>query len=93
MISVEDRALIRRLGADGVPQRRVARDMGIGWGRVVREVSSEGLPKYQRLAVPETSAFEAALEQWRTTCTVAREASSPSAKKTSGRHGRDRSNG
>ena len=32
MISVEDWALIRRLVADGVPQRQVARQLGIGAG-------------------------------------------------------------
>jgi Trp operon repressor len=40
VISVEDWALIRRLVADGVPQRQVARDLGIGRATVARAVAS-----------------------------------------------------
>lgn len=48
---MEDWALIRRLVADGVPQRQVARDLGIGRATVARAVASEGPPKYERAAV------------------------------------------
>lgn len=49
---MEDWALIRRLVADGVPQRQVARDLGIGRETVRRAVASDGPPKYERPAVP-----------------------------------------
>lgn len=49
---MEDWALIRRLVADGVPQRQVARDLGIGRETVRRALASDGPPKYQRPAVP-----------------------------------------
>lgn len=52
MISVEDWALIRRLVAEGVPKRQVARDLGIGRATVDRAVASERPPKYERPAVP-----------------------------------------
>jgi hypothetical protein len=45
---VEDWALIRRLVAEGVPQRQVARDLGIGRSTVGRAVASQGPPKYER---------------------------------------------
>lgn len=49
---MEDWALIRRLVADGVPQRQVARDLGVGRATVARAVASDGPPKYERPAVP-----------------------------------------
>ena len=49
---MEDWALIRRLVADGVPQRQVARDLGVGRATVARAVASFGPPKYERPAVP-----------------------------------------
>jgi transposase len=49
---VEDWALIRRLVADGVPQRQVARDLGVGRATVARAVASCRPPKYERPAVP-----------------------------------------
>ncbi|MFD7161178.1 helix-turn-helix domain-containing protein [Kribbella sp. NPDC059898] len=49
---MEDWALILRLVADGVPQRQVARDLGVGRSTVARAVASDGLPKYERVAVP-----------------------------------------
>lgn len=52
MISLEDWALIRRLVADGISQRQVARDLGIGRATVARAVTSDGPPKYERTAVP-----------------------------------------
>jgi IS30 family transposase len=60
VISVEDWALIRRLVADGVPQRQVARDLGIGRSTVARAVASDVPPKYERkpAAVTSFSRFE-----------------------------------
>jgi hypothetical protein len=52
---VEDWALIRRLVADGVPQRQVARDLGIGRSTVARAVASRVPPKYERRPVAVTS--------------------------------------
>jgi hypothetical protein len=51
VISVEDWALIRRLVADGVPRRQVARQLGIGRSTVDRAVASDRPPKYERAAV------------------------------------------
>lgn len=59
VISVEDWALIRRLVADGVPQRQVARQLGIGRSTVARAVGSELPPKYERKpAATSFSPFE-----------------------------------
>lgn len=44
--------MIRRLVAEGVPKRQVARDLGIGRATVDRAVASERPPKYERPAVP-----------------------------------------
>jgi transposase len=55
VISVEDWALIRRLVADGVPQRQVARQLGIGRSTVARAVASQVPPKYER--EPVTTSF------------------------------------
>jgi transposase len=60
VISVEDWALIRRLVAEGVPRRQVARRLGIGRATVDRAVASDGPPKYERKARPTTfTPFEA----------------------------------
>jgi hypothetical protein len=60
VISVEDWALIRRLVADGVPRRQVARQLGIGRATVDRAVVSERPPRYERRAVPTAfTPFEA----------------------------------
>lgn len=48
---MEDWALIRRLVADGVPQRQVARDLGIGRSTVKRALASDRPPKYERPSV------------------------------------------
>jgi hypothetical protein len=40
--------VIRRLVADGVPQRQVARDLGVGRSTVARAVASDRPPKYER---------------------------------------------
>jgi hypothetical protein len=49
---VEDWALIRRLVADGVPQRQVARDLGIGRSTVGRAITSDCPPRYERKLAP-----------------------------------------
>ena len=54
---MEDWALIRRLVADGVPQRQVARQLGIGRSTVARAVVSAGPPRYERK--PVTTSFTA----------------------------------
>ncbi|WP_395245550.1 IS21 family transposase [Agromyces sp. MMS24-K17] len=60
MISVEDWALIRRLVADGVPQRQVARDLGISRTTVAAAVASARPPQYRRRSQPTSFApFEA----------------------------------
>ncbi len=59
VISVEDWALVRRLVADGVPQRQVARQLGIGRLTVARAVASGAPPKYERKPVATSfSSFE-----------------------------------
>lgn len=61
---MEDWALIRRLVADGVPQRQVARDLGVARATVARALASEGPPRYERPAVPTSFApFEPAVRQ------------------------------
>ncbi len=44
--------MIRRLVGDGVPQRQVAKDLGVGRATVARALASDGPPKYERAAVP-----------------------------------------
>jgi transposase len=61
---VEDWALIRRLVADGVPQRQVARDLGIGRSTVDRALACDRPPKYERPVVPTSfEPFEPAVRQ------------------------------
>jgi transposase len=61
---VEDWALIRRLVADGVSQRQVARDLGIGRSTVERALASDRPPKYERPAVPTSfTPFEPVVRQ------------------------------
>lgn len=56
--------MIRRLVADGVPQRQVARDLGVGRSTVARAVASDGPPKYERAAVPSSfTPFEPAVRR------------------------------
>lgn len=52
MISVEDWVLIRRLVADGVLRRQVARESRIGRATVDRAFASNRPPKYQRPEQP-----------------------------------------
>ena len=52
--------MIRRLAADGVPQRQVARQLGIGRSTVARALASQVPPKYERKPVLTSfSPFEA----------------------------------
>lgn len=61
---MEDWALIRRLVGDGVPQRQVARDLGIGRSTVERALASDRPPKYERPAVPTSfTPFERSVRQ------------------------------
>lgn len=56
---MEDWALIRRLVADGVSRRKVARDLGIGRATVDRALASQRPPKYERAAGPTSfTSFE-----------------------------------
>ena len=56
--------MIRRLVADGVPQRQVARDLGVGRSTVARALASDQPPKYERVAVPTAfTPFESAVRQ------------------------------
>jgi len=64
VISVEGWALIRRLVADGVPQRQVAKDLGVGRSTVARALASDRPPKYERPAVPTSfTPFESLVRQ------------------------------
>jgi hypothetical protein len=61
---VEDWALIRRLVADGVPRRQVARDLGIGRSTVERALASDRPPRYERPVVSTAfTPFEPAVRQ------------------------------
>lgn len=61
---MEDWALIRRLVADGVPQRQVARDLGVGRSTVARALASDRPPKYERPAASTAfTAFEPLVRQ------------------------------
>lgn len=48
--------MIRRLVAEGVPQRQVARQLGVGRSTVARAVASDGPPRYEREAGPTSFA-------------------------------------
>jgi hypothetical protein len=59
VITLEDWALIRRLVAEGVPKARVAQRLGVSRTTVVKAVSSDAPPRYQRRAAPTSfSPFE-----------------------------------
>jgi hypothetical protein len=59
VITLEDWALIRRLVAEGVPKARVAQRLGVSRTTVVKAVSSDAPPGYQRRAAPTSfSPFE-----------------------------------
>jgi hypothetical protein len=52
VITLEDWALIRRLVAEGVPKARVAQRLGVSRTTVVKAVSSDAPPRYERRAAP-----------------------------------------
>jgi hypothetical protein len=59
VITLEDWALIRRLVAEGVPKARVAQRLGVSRTTVVKAVSSDAPPRYERRAAPTSfSPFE-----------------------------------
>ena len=49
---MEDWALIRRLAAEGVPKAAIARRVGVSRTTVIKAVTSEGPPKYERRPAP-----------------------------------------
>lgn len=49
---MEDWALIRRLAAEGVPKARIAQRLGISRNTVIKAVSSDAPPKYERKSGP-----------------------------------------
>ena len=56
--------MIRRLVADGVSRRQVARDLGIGRSTVERALASDRPPKYERPVVSTSfTPFEPAVRQ------------------------------
>ncbi|HUG51242.1 MAG TPA: IS21 family transposase [Terrimesophilobacter sp.] len=60
MITLENWALIRRLAAEGVPKARIAERLGISRTTVVKAVTSDAPPRYQRAAAPTSfTPFEA----------------------------------
>jgi hypothetical protein len=52
VITLEDWALIRRLAAEGVPKARIADRLGISRTTVIKAVSSEAPPRYERSPAP-----------------------------------------
>jgi transposase len=52
VITLEDWALIRRLAAEGVPKARIAERLGISRTTVIKAVSSQAPPRYERSAGP-----------------------------------------
>ena len=65
---MEDWALVRRLVAEGVPRRQVARDLGIGRSTVERALASDRPPRYERPAVPTSfTPFEPLVRELLTT--------------------------
>jgi hypothetical protein len=59
VITLEDWALIRRLVAEGVPKARVAQRLGVSRTTVVKAVSSDAPPRYERRVAPTSfSPFE-----------------------------------
>jgi hypothetical protein len=56
VITLEDWALIRRLAAEGVPKARIAQRLGISRTTVIKAVSSDGPPRYERTPKPTSFA-------------------------------------
>ena len=61
---MEDWALIRRLAAEGVPKAAIARRVGVSRTTVIKAVSSQGPPKYERRSAPTSfTPFESRVRQ------------------------------
>lgn len=61
---MEDWALIRRMSAEGVPKARIAQQLGISRTTVLKAVTSDRPPKYERPAGPTSfTPFEPAVTQ------------------------------
>lgn len=61
---MEDWALIRRLAAEGEPKARIAARLGVSRTTVIKAVSSESPPRYERAAAPTSSTpFEARVRE------------------------------
>jgi IS30 family transposase len=59
VITLEDWALIRRLAAEGIPKARIAQRLGISRTTVIKAVSSDEPPRYERSPGPTSfTAFE-----------------------------------
>jgi hypothetical protein len=52
VITLEDWALIRRLAGEGVPKAQIAARLGISRTTVIKAVTSDSPPKYERRAAP-----------------------------------------
>jgi len=55
VITLEDWALIRRLAAEGVPKARIAQRLGISRTTVIKAVTSDSPPRYER--APRATSF------------------------------------
>jgi transposase len=64
VITVEDWALIRRLAAEGVPKAAIARRVGVSRTTVIKAVTSQDPPKYERRPAPTSfTPFESRVRQ------------------------------
>ncbi|MCX7521745.1 IS21 family transposase [Microbacterium sp. STN6] len=64
MITLEDWALIRRLAAEGESKARIAARLGVSRTTVIKAVSSESPPRYERKAGPTSfTPFEARVRE------------------------------
>ena len=61
---MEDWALIRRLAVEGVPKAAIARRVGVSRTTVIKAVSSQGPPRYERRPAPTSfTPFEARVRE------------------------------
>lgn len=61
---MEDWALIRRLAAEGVTKAAIARRVGVSRTTVIKSVTSQGPPKYERRSAPTSfTPFESRVRQ------------------------------
>jgi hypothetical protein len=64
VITLEDWALIRRLAAEGVPKAQIAQRLGISRTTVIKAVSSDAPPRYERKPAPTSfTVFEARVRE------------------------------